>query len=51
MLTSEKRVSTLGKNPKMPNVCESFGVSWLSIKSYCTAEGIELHRAPQRSSQ
>jgi hypothetical protein len=51
VLTSEKRVSTLGKNPKMPNVCESFGVSWLSIKSYCTAEGIELHRAPQGSSR
>ena len=45
VLTSEKRVPTLGKNPKMPNVCESFGVKWLSIKSYCAAEGIELLRA------
>jgi Domain of unknown function (DUF4411) len=45
VLTSEKRVSTLGKNPKMPNVCEAFGVPWLSVKSYCAAERIELHRA------
>lgn len=45
VLTSEKRVPTLGKNPKMPNVCESFGVPWLNIKGYCNAEGIELHRA------
>jgi hypothetical protein len=50
VLTSEKRVSTLGKNPKMPNVCESFSVEWLSIKGYCSAENIELHRAlPQGS--
>lgn len=45
VLTSEKRASTLGKNPKMPNVCEAFEVPWLSIKSYCAAEGIELHRS------
>jgi hypothetical protein len=45
VLTSEKRVPTLGKNPKMPNVCESFDVKWLSIKGYCEAENIELLRA------
>jgi hypothetical protein len=49
VLTSETRVPTLGKNPKMPNVCELFDVSWLSIRGYCGAEGIELHRAPQAS--
>lgn len=52
VLTSEKWVSTLANdNPKMPNVCESFGIKSLNIRSYCTAEGIELHRAPQASNQ
>ena len=45
VLTSEKQVSTLGKNPKMPNVCESFGVQWLDIKMYCGEENIRLQRA------
>lgn len=45
VLTSEKWVSTLGKNPKMPNVCEAFDVQWLDIKSYCGAENIKLQRA------
>ena len=52
VLTSEKWVSTLANdNPKMPNVCESFGVTSLNVRSYCASEGIELHRAPQVSSQ
>lgn len=45
VLTSEKWVSTLGKNPKMPNVCESFDVQWLDIKHYCGEENIKLQRA------
>lgn len=49
VLTSEKWVPTLGKNPKMPNVCESFNLKWLSIKSYCEAEGIELLRAAPKA--
>jgi len=45
VLTSEKRADFLGKNPKMPNVCEAFDVEWHDIRSYCTTEGIQLVQA------
>jgi len=47
VLSSETWVSQMGKkNPKMPNVCEEFGLRCLDIKGYCGAESIELHRRP-----
>jgi Domain of unknown function (DUF4411) len=45
VLTSEKRADFLGKNPKMPNVCETFGVDWHDIRSYCTTEDLQLVQA------
>jgi hypothetical protein len=42
VLTSERRADFLGKNPKMPNVCEAFGIDWHDIRGYCTTEGIQL---------
>ena len=45
VLTSERRADFLGKNPKMPNVCEAFDVGWHDVRSYCTTEGIELVQA------
>lgn len=45
VLTSERRADFLGKNPKMPNVCEAFDVYWHDVRSYCTTEGIELVQA------
>ena len=45
VLTSERRADFLGKNPKMPNVCEAFDVYWHDMRSYCTSEGIELVQA------
>lgn len=46
VLTSEKWVQFLGENnPKMPNVCEAFGVKSHDIKSYCSAEEIQLVQA------
>lgn len=45
VLSSESWVSQMGaKNPKIPNVCEEFGVPCLDIKGYCQAEKIELQR-------
>ena len=45
VLTSEKWVSNPGPTkPKIPNVCEDFGVKCLDIDNYCRAESIELTR-------
>lgn len=45
VLSSETWVSQMGKkNPKMPNVCEEFGIRCLDVKGYCKAENIELQR-------
>jgi hypothetical protein len=47
VLTSEKWVPTLSEsNPKMPNVCEAFGIASHSIKGFCESEGIQLVQAP-----
>jgi Domain of unknown function (DUF4411) len=44
VLSSENWVTQVGKNPKMPNVCEAFGVKCLNVKAFCQAEAIELTR-------
>jgi hypothetical protein len=46
VLTSEKWVLNMGPTkPKIPNVCEDFGVKCLDIDNYCRAESIELTRS------
>lgn len=45
VLTSELRVTQQSmKNPKIPNVCDDFGVKCLDVQGYCRAEKIELER-------
>ncbi len=46
VLTSEKRVPTLSKNkPKIPNVCDDFGVKSFKIIEWCRAEDIQVVRS------
>jgi hypothetical protein len=47
VLSSEtKATQHSDRKPKIPNVCEEFGIACLDIQGFCRKEEIELHRSP-----